>query len=81
MVGELAVKSADFRELWAKHPFLDRTYGTKRLRHQLFGDLDLSFETLELPGDQVLAVYTATKDSSTEERLRLLASWVAASLT
>ncbi|GAB2839938.1 hypothetical protein JOD27_005929 [Lentzea nigeriaca] len=56
---------------------LDRIYGTKRLRHEVAGDLDLSLETLALPGDQALVVYSAPAGSPAGERPRLPASWVA----
>jgi hypothetical protein len=54
--------------------------GTKRLRHPAVGDLDLRFETMELPADPGLALllYTAEPGSETEQALTFLASWAAA---
>ncbi|MBB4968248.1 helix-turn-helix transcriptional regulator [Saccharothrix violaceirubra] len=79
LVGELSVKDATFRELWARHAVLEKTHGTKLLRHPVVGDLDLDYETFRLPGepDLALCVYTAPVGSPTQERLRLLASWSA----
>jgi transcriptional regulator with XRE-family HTH domain len=77
VVGELAVKSKEFRTLWAQHAVRDKTHGRKRINHPAVGALDLSFEFLRLPDNdnQVLVTYTAEAGSPSEERLRLLASW------
>lgn len=77
LVGELSVKSADFRRLWATHDVKEKTYGVKRLRHPLVGDLALQFESFRLSADseQVLITYHAEPGSASAEALRLLASW------
>ncbi|MFD9691176.1 helix-turn-helix transcriptional regulator [Kitasatospora sp. NPDC059088] len=80
LVGELSVRSEEFRRLWADHLVREKTSGVKLLRHPLVGDLDLGFETLAVQGspDQVLVAYTAAPGSPTAQRLALLASWTAA---
>ena len=77
LVGELSVKSADFRRLWAAHDVKEKSYGVKRMRHPLVGDLTLSFETFRLvdDGEQSLVTYHAEPDTPSAEALRLLASW------
>ncbi|MEV6753564.1 helix-turn-helix transcriptional regulator [Streptomyces sp. NPDC051214] len=77
LVGELSVKSEEFRSLWATHDVREKGHGVKRLHHSLVGDLTLSFETLRLPDDhdQSLMTYHAEPDSASAEALRLLASW------
>ncbi|MER6945973.1 helix-turn-helix domain-containing protein [Nonomuraea sp. NPDC000554] len=77
LVGELSVKSEEFRRLWARHDVKERSHGARRLRHPLVGDLTLSFESLRLPDDpeQCLTVYHAQPGSAAAENLRLLASW------
>ena len=77
LVGELSVKSAEFRRLWATHDVKEKGYGVKRLRHPLVGELSLSFETFRLAddGDQALITYHAEPDSPSAQSLRLLASW------
>lgn len=71
------MKSEDFRRLWATHDVKEKTYGLKRLRHPLVGDLSLQFESFQLAGDseQVLVTYHAEPGSESAEALRLLASW------
>ncbi|MFE6484234.1 helix-turn-helix transcriptional regulator [Streptomyces sp. NPDC057757] len=77
LVGELSVKSEEFRRLWATHDVKEKTYGVKRLRHPLVGDLALQFESFQLTGDsdQMLITYHAEPGSPSAEALRLLGSW------
>ncbi|GHF21057.1 DNA-binding protein [Streptomyces morookaense] len=77
LVGELSVKSEEFRSLWAAHNVRDKCYGVKRLHHAVVGPLTLSCETLVLPADpdQQLVTYHAEPGSESAESLRLLASW------
>lgn len=77
LVGELSVKSEEFRRLWATHDVREKGHGVKRLRHPVVGDLTLSFETMRLPDDyeQSLVTYHAEPASPSAEGLALLASW------
>ncbi|GAA3220967.1 hypothetical protein GCM10020256_27440 [Streptomyces thermocoprophilus] len=77
LVGELSVKSEDFRRLWAQHDVKDKNHGVKRMRHPLVGELALQFESFKLTdgSDQSLITYHAEPDSASAEALRLLASW------
>ncbi|WP_326670403.1 MULTISPECIES: helix-turn-helix transcriptional regulator [unclassified Streptomyces] len=80
LVGELSMKSEEFRRLWADHQVKAKTYGVKRIDHPVVGGLTLPYETLGVPGDpgQSLVVYTPEPGSETAERVALLASWAAA---
>ncbi len=77
LVGELSIKSPQFRTWWADHNVRERTHGTKRFHHPVVGRLDLAYETAAFPGDagQTLCVYTVEPGSPSESALRLLASW------
>ncbi|ORB62344.1 helix-turn-helix transcriptional regulator [Mycolicibacterium tusciae] len=77
LVGELSVKSPEFRRFWADHNVRERTHGTKRYHHPLVGDLTLQYESVALLGDpdQTLCLYTAEAASPSETALRLLANW------
>ncbi|MER5440234.1 helix-turn-helix domain-containing protein [Streptomyces sp. NPDC002790] len=77
LVGELSVKSEEFRRLWATHDVKEKGHGVKRMRHPLVGELTLAYETLHLPDDdgQFLSVYHAEAGTASAEGLRLLASW------
>ncbi|MER5858099.1 helix-turn-helix domain-containing protein [Streptomyces sp. NPDC059688] len=77
LVGELSVKSEEFRLLWATHDVKEKSHGVKRLRHPLVGELSVHFESFRLPDDtdQSLVTYHAEPGSGSAESLRLLASW------
>ncbi|OIJ65106.1 helix-turn-helix domain-containing protein [Streptomyces mangrovisoli] len=77
LVGELSVKSEDFRRLWATHDVREKSHGLKQLHHPLVGPLQLYFESFRLPDDpdQALVVYHAEAHSASGDALRLLASW------
>ncbi|MEV0091908.1 helix-turn-helix transcriptional regulator [Streptomyces sp. NPDC050738] len=77
LVGELSVKSDEFRTLWAAHTVTEKGHGVKRLHHPLVGELSLSYETLKFPDDHDLSLvtYHAEPGSASAESLRLLASW------
>jgi transcriptional regulator with XRE-family HTH domain len=77
LVGELSIRSPEFREHWARHDVKDKTFGTKTQHHALVGDITVQYETLQPPGepDQLLVTYTVEPGSTSEQNLRLLASW------
>lgn len=78
LIGELSTRSETFRTRWAAHNVRFHRTGRKQLRHPVVGDLDLSFEAMELPGeDLTLLVYTAEPASPSQQALDLLASWAA----
>jgi hypothetical protein len=63
LVGELTIKSAEFRTWWNGHQVHERTHGSKH--------------ALALPGDdeQTLFIYTTDPGSASHDNLRLLALW------
>ncbi|MEV7035302.1 helix-turn-helix transcriptional regulator [Streptomyces sp. NPDC093272] len=77
LVGELSVKSEEFRRLWATHDVKEKSHGLKRLHHPLVGELSLSYESFRMPDDpdQSLVTYHAEPGSASAQALRLLASW------
>jgi transcriptional regulator with XRE-family HTH domain len=80
LVGELTIKSAEFRTWWADHNVREKTHGSKIYRHPLVGETTLSYENVIFPGDrdQTMCIYHAEPGSPAAEALRLLASWTAA---
>lgn len=79
LIGELSMRSDDFRSLWAAHDVRRHYAGVKSFRHSVVGPLELHFQTLELAEDPGLAltIYPATPGSPTADALRVLASWAA----
>ncbi|MGW1776533.1 helix-turn-helix transcriptional regulator [Streptomyces sp. NPDC002104] len=77
LIGELSMKSADFRRWWAEHPVQDKTSGTKRFHHPVVGDLELAYETLRATDDpdQALITYAAEPGTPSHDALRMLLAW------
>jgi transcriptional regulator with XRE-family HTH domain len=79
LIGELSMRSAEFRTWWAAHNVRYHQTGVKRLHHPVVGDLELSYEVMELSADTGLTIstYTAEPGSRSQQALDLLASWTA----
>jgi transcriptional regulator with XRE-family HTH domain len=80
LVGELSLKSADFRELWSRHDVLPQAgRGVHRMRHPLVGDLELSYDKFFLASAdrQMLVIYQAEPGSRSGEALTFLAATTA----
>ncbi len=79
LVAELRERSHDFDQWWEQHRVHQRTYGSKRLRHPLVGELTVQYESFVLPGDPdtMLYVYTTEPASSSRQAMDILASWTA----
>ena len=82
LVGELSVKSENFRRLWARRDVREKTFGRKRLDHPLVGPLELDYESLVIPSerDQLLVARTAEAGSPSQTALDLLSRWPRATL-
>jgi transcriptional regulator with XRE-family HTH domain len=77
LVGELSTRSDEFRTWWASHNVRLHRHSTKQMHHPVVGDLELTGEALELPGDNGLTIitYTVEPHSVSEQALSFLASW------
>ncbi|MGC2976605.1 helix-turn-helix transcriptional regulator [Brevibacterium sp. FAM 25378] len=80
LIGELVTHSDDFARMWSAHEVRQHRTGSKIVHHPVVGELELDYETMELPGDggQALIVYSTAPETASAESLRLLASWNAA---
>ncbi|MFE9674563.1 helix-turn-helix transcriptional regulator [Streptomyces sp. NPDC006259] len=81
LIGELSTLSPEFRARWASHNVRIHHGGVKRFHHPDAGDLELTYQPLDLPMSareaHSLTIYTAEPGSPSEDGLRLLASWAA----
>ncbi|NMB10532.1 MAG: helix-turn-helix domain-containing protein [Tissierellia bacterium] len=79
LIGELVTRSDAFRQRWSVHDVRHHRVGAKRIHHPVVGDLELSYEAMDLPAnpDWFMFAYTAEPGSPTEERIRLLGSLAA----
>jgi len=74
LVGELSMRSEEFRVRWAAHNVRSYRSGIQAFHHPLVGDLALSYDALELAADPGLTIiaYTAEAGSPTQDALCLL---------
>lgn len=79
LVGDLAVRDADFRCWWAQHDVHLRDHGSKRYHHPIVGDLELGYEAMTPVGepDLTFGTHTVEANSASAEALALLSSWSA----
>ena len=79
LVGELSTRSEDFRRRWGSHNVRIHGTGQKTFRHQVVGDLELAYETMDLRAEDgaAMTIYAAEPGSATAQALTLLASWAA----
>jgi MmyB-like transcription regulator ligand binding domain len=79
LVGELSTRSGVFRTKWAAHNVRFHDTGAKRVHHPVVGDLELTYEAMELSADAGLTMfaYSAEPGSKSAEALSLLGSWAA----
>ncbi|MFD5831427.1 helix-turn-helix domain-containing protein [Lentzea sp. NPDC060358] len=74
VVGELSIRSADFRRLWDQYDVQAPVRGRKVFVREEVGEITVDWATYPLPGSPgpVLMVYTAEPGSADAERLRRL---------
>jgi transcriptional regulator with XRE-family HTH domain len=79
LVGELSMRSPQFRSDWADQDVHEHRTGTKVYRHPEVGELELTYDVLAIPGEPGLSIttYTADEGSPTADKLALLSTWAA----
>ncbi len=79
LVGELSTRSDEFRTRWATHNVRQHSSGVKHFHHPIVGELHLLFEAMELSADTRLSLYVYSPEpgTSSDNAIRLLASWAA----
>ncbi|GHH31337.1 helix-turn-helix transcriptional regulator [Streptomyces rubradiris] len=76
LIGELVTRSNAFSSRWSAHDVRLHTTGTKHIHHPDVGDLEFTYEAMNLPDHPgwTMFAYTSAAGSPTEERIRLLGS-------
>lgn len=76
LVGELSVRSEVFRGLWVSHDVREHRFGRKSIHHPVVGDVDLSYQAMDLSAERGLQLiaYTAEPGSPSADALQMLAS-------
>lgn len=79
LVGELSMRSPQFRKDWADQDVHEHRNGTKVYRHPEVGDIEINYDVFAMPGEPGLTIttYTAAAGSTSADRLALLSIWAA----
>jgi MmyB-like transcription regulator ligand binding domain len=77
LIGELAIRSPQFRKHWADRDVHEHRTGQKTYRHPEVGDIDLTYDVFDLPGEPGLSIATFSPDDESEsaDKITLLATW------
>ncbi len=79
LIGELSMRSPQFRKDWSDQDVHEHRTGSKVYRHPDAGEIDVTYDVFEMPGQPGLSIttYTAEEGSDSAEKLALLATWAA----
>jgi transcriptional regulator with XRE-family HTH domain len=78
LIGELVTRSDGFAVRWARHDVRLHRTARKRLHSRVVGEIELTGDALDLPGDGLTMIaYSADPGSRAEDQLKLLAAWSA----
>ena len=79
LVGELAIRSDPFRQMWARGDVREKRIGAVHLMHPVVGAMEFDYQFLTVPAhpDRSMITYLAEVGSPTAEALGVLLSWVA----
>ncbi len=76
LVGDLSTGSTSFATRWARHDVRFHRSAQKHLRNPVVGEIELTGDALELPGQGLTVIaYTAEAGSPAQQQLDFLASW------
>lgn len=79
LIGELSTRSEPFRTMWAAQNVRLHRTGLKPFQHPVVGDFELTFQAMQLPGDEGLTLIACSAEPGTpgHDALKLLATWAA----
>lgn len=74
IVGELSLRSGEFRSLWARNEVRDNVHGSKTIRHPRIGDIDVEWDAYPLHGTPGPMMIVFVPQPGHEDRLHLLST-------
>ena len=79
LIGELSMRSPQFRRDWADQDVHEHRTGTKVYRHPEVGEVEVTYDVFAMPGEPGLSIttYTAEEGSETADKFALLSSFAA----
>ena len=70
LIGELSTKSENFRTMWAAQNVRFHHTGAKSFHHPVVGEFELTFQAMQLPGDEGLTLFAYTAEPGSRGRRR-----------
>ncbi len=79
LIGELSMRSPQFRKDWADQDVHEHRTGTKVYRHPAVGEVEVTYDVFAVPGEPSVSIttYTAEEGSETADKFALLSTWAA----
>lgn len=79
LVGELSLASSQFRDWWAGRHVASQDFGRKTIHHPELGAFTFDWDSYYWTGapEQHVTVWSPEPGSPSEEKLRILSSWIA----
>ena len=79
LIGELSMRSPQFRNDWADRDVHEHRTGTKLYRHPEVGVLEVTYDVFAMPGEPGLSIttYTVAEGSDAADKMALLSTWAA----
>lgn len=77
VIGELSLRSSEFRRLWARNEVRDNVHGAKTIRHPRIGDIDVEWDAYPLRGSPGPIMVVFVPQPGHEDRLSLLSTVMA----
>ena len=68
LIGELSTGSSAFGEDWADHHVHEHRTGRKIYHHPVVGDIDVTFDAFDMPGEPGLSICTYSVEDGTRRR-------------
>nr|WP_210739970.1 hypothetical protein [Nocardia coubleae] len=77
LIGELATRSPQFRQDWARQEVHEHRCGEMTFNHPHLGPIRVSFDGFAMPGEKGLSIITYSAEEGTvdADRLHLLPLW------
>jgi hypothetical protein len=78
LVGELSLGNPLFREWWGSRHVASQDFGRKTIHHPELGEFTFDWDSYYWTGDpdQHVTVWSPAPGSPSEEKLRILSSWL-----
>jgi hypothetical protein len=76
LIGELSTLSSQFRTDWAEQDVHEHRTGQKAYRHPAVGEIDVTFDVFDIPGEPGLSIctFSVEEGSPSTDRFALLSS-------